>query len=686
MVAGLLCTGGRGQQTGSPAQPLPGDEILGRYFQSKVEEISRQSLEGINTLEDWAAQREELRRQLLEMLGLWPLPERTELNPVVTGRLEQADFVVEKLFFQSRPGLYVTANLYRPTQVDQPLPAVLYLCGHGQVKKDGVSYGNKTYYQHHPAWFARHGYVSLVIDTLQLGEIEGIHHGTNRLGMWWWIARGYTPAGVETWNAMRALDYLQSRPEVDPNRIGVTGRSGGGAYSWFLSAVDERVKVAVPVAGITDLENHVVDGAIEGHCDCMFMVNTYGWDFPLLAALVAPRPLLLSNSDKDRIFPLDGVLRLHARLRHIYELYGAKDRLGLLITEGPHSDTQDLQVPAFRWMNRWLKEEDPLIKEPALKFFEPEELKVLAHLPEDQVNTRIHELFVAAGPEPPLPDSSSSWRTVREEWMGRLRSQSFAGWPENPGPLQTVKLREVNSDGLQAAFYQFESEAGLQLPLWMLRRSGAAVPAEVILVPLDEASWSEWVFTLYEHFGEQAHSVTGAERRQSEAGPGRFRELFSLLQNPEAALAVVAVRGMGPTAWTPQRETHIRRRFVLLGQTLDGMRVWDLRQAIAALHQLPEVRGAALKARARGVMAGILLYAALFEPGLSELQLESLPVTHREGPVFLNVRKIIDLPQAVAMALTHSRIVLMGTEAEAWSWPQALARTLQLHPSQLQVR
>ena len=92
--------------------------------------------------------------------------------------------------------------------------------------------------------------------------------------------RGYTPAGVEAWNCIRALDYLETRPEVDPKRLGVTGRSGGGAYSWWIAAIDERIKAAVPVAGITDLQNHVVDGCVEGHCDCMYMVNTYRWDYP----------------------------------------------------------------------------------------------------------------------------------------------------------------------------------------------------------------------------------------------------------------------------------------------------------------------------------------------------------------------------------------------------------------------
>ena len=104
---------------------------------------------------------------------MWPMPERTDLKPVITGKLEQADFTVEKLHFQAMPKLYVTANLYLPKKLEQPAPAILYVCGHSRVITNGVSCGNKAGYQHHGAWFARNGYVCLVIDTVQLGEIRG---------------------------------------------------------------------------------------------------------------------------------------------------------------------------------------------------------------------------------------------------------------------------------------------------------------------------------------------------------------------------------------------------------------------------------------------------------------------------------------------------------------------------------
>ena len=205
-----------------------GDAMLANYFQLRTEEIENRFLEGVKTKADWLEKRSQYVAQLQEMLGLNPLPERTPLEAKVTGRADHDEFTVENVHFQSRPGLYVTGNLYVPKDRDEKLPAILYVCGHGRVKEGDVSYGNKVHYHHHGSWFARNGYVCLTIDTLQLGEIEGIHHGTYSHGYFWWLNRGYTPAGVEAWNCIRALDYLQSRDEVDGERLGVTGRSGGG--------------------------------------------------------------------------------------------------------------------------------------------------------------------------------------------------------------------------------------------------------------------------------------------------------------------------------------------------------------------------------------------------------------------------------------------------------------------------
>jgi dienelactone hydrolase len=652
-----------------------GDQWVTEYFRLQSERLSERTFADIDTLEDWENRRESYRGQLLEMLGLDPFPDRTPLSPKVTGRTEAEGIIVENLQFQSRPGLYVTANLYRPAEQSEPLPAVLYVCGHGGVKKDGISYGNKVTYQHHGAWLARHGYVCLTIDTIQLGEIEGIHHGTYREKMWWWNNRGYSPAGVEAWNCIRSLDYLQSRAEVDGDRIGVTGRSGGGAYSWWIAALDERITAAVPVAGITSLHNHVVDGCVEGHCDCMYMVNTYRWDYPMVAALVAPRPLLISNTDKDRIFPLDGVVDVHSKVRKIYRLYGAEDKLGLHITEGPHKDTQELRIHAFRWLNRFLKNDDSLIEQAAVKFFEPQQLKVFDQLPADQIVTRVHESFVPAVSRDTLPGSPNEFLQARENWMTGLTEKTFRGWPaaNDSVDLDVQTAAEVECDGIRVSKIQFHSQPPYRLAMYVVARTQAGSDANraIAVSVLDQAGWS----TLAPVLSAIGLDDASVKSESSLTEDGAWKELAEKLSaSPEQVLVYCQPRGVGMAEWSrdERKRTHIRRRFMQLGQTAATMQIWDVRRALQAIDQIPAFASSEREIRAEGDAAVWSLYASLWEPRVTGLRLEDLPTTNRQAPDLLNVSRIVELTHVLLMAADRAEgIELIGKSSDREAW-QAL--------------
>jgi dienelactone hydrolase len=615
------------------AAPTAADTSLADYFRAETARIAESSAVRSISLADWQARRDSVREELQDMLGLLPFPERTDLKPVVTGQLEGPGIIVEKLHFQSQPGLYVTANLYRPKTHSAPLPAILYVCGHARVVTNGVSCGNKTGYQHHGIWFAQHGYVCLLIDTLQLGEIEGFHHGTHRLGQWWWNSRGYTPAGVEAWNSIRAVDYLVSRPEVDATRIGITGRSGGGSYSWTTAALDDRIRVAAPVAGITDLHNHVVDGVVEGHCDCMFFVNTFRWDFARNAALLAPRPRLIGNTDADSIFPLDGVQRVHAATRDLYRLHNAAGQLGLVIAPGEHKDTQDLQVPVFRWFNRHLKGEDPLITDAAKPIFSPLELRVFGDLPSDQRNTTAAEWFGPAttpAARPPTPTSA------HDATLARLQRRTFGGWPDrSPKPLPQL-IQERREADLQLSSWSFESQPHVPLRLHLLTH-GNPTPDRINLRIVDHDEWLD---------------------RQSlldTRGPAAFAEEVA----PGTALAWFTPRGLGPNQWSgdDRRQVQIRRRFMLLGQTLDGMRVWDILNAVHALN-LGHLRAVPIELHASGPMAANALLASLFLPQVRQARLPGLPTSFMSAPDHLNILQVLDIPDALQLARARGVVVV----------------------------
>src|SRR5437667_6707424 len=337
-------------------------EMATNQLKGIAAEMSLKCLSDLRSLDDWKKQRPELRRQLLEMLGLDPLPARTPLKAQITGRLERDAYRIEKVVFQSLPGLYVTGNFYVPNGDGKPLPAILYLCGHSPHPL-----GAKFQYQDRAIWFASHGYTCLVLDTLEFGEVAGIHHGTHDLNMWHWLSLGYTPAGTEVWNAIRALDYLETRPEVDKGRIGMTGISGGGAVTWFTAAVDERIAVAAPVCSTYTLGSQAAHWVAAGQCDCIYFHNTYLEDFPSVGALIAPRPLIILSGRKDPDFPPDGYHEVFRQVKRIYDLHAglnaSSDRVKEVDDDVGHSDIPLFLKEAREWMNRWLKKGNPSYSE-----------------------------------------------------------------------------------------------------------------------------------------------------------------------------------------------------------------------------------------------------------------------------------------------------------------------------------
>jgi dienelactone hydrolase len=645
----------------------PGDKMFAAYFKAAADRLAADCLKDIKTLKDWNTRKDKYRLQMFEMLGLDPLPPRTPLKATVTGKIQHKEFEVWKLHYQSKPRLYVTANLYVPKGLKKPAPTILYVCGHGRVKKDGVSYGNKVHYQHHGIWFARNGYVCLVIDTLQLGEIEGIHHGTYNHKMWWWNSRGYSSAAVEAWNCIRALDYLETLDFVDKKRFGVTGRSGGGAYSWWISALDERIKVSAPVAGIADLKNHVyagfpnsgrlAHGTVEGHCDCMFHVNTYRWDFAQVAALVAPRPLMILNTDDDRIFPLDGVNRIFNQVRKIYNLHGARDKLGLVITPGGHSDTQPLRVPAFNWFNRHLKGEEPPITITAEKLFEPEQLRVFNKLPADEINTKIQDSFIRVASGKGLLKSGKA--------LIDLRAKTFRGWPSKPGGLHLKKAFDMKHKGVRFAAYNFDSQDKIRLRLYVAHRAGLKNVSIVHVEVLGEEDWRKYL-----KLGRPAFAgVWGEELKLAGIKPdapvtGKIRQaleqqLEHVRNHPEEVYLTFMPRGIGLSVLSNDERhvTQARRRFMLLGQTLAGMQVWDVRRCLQVARTLPGCDKATIELWGRGGMASVVALASLYEPFIGQLNLSQYPKNDKEQPDYLNISRIVTPKQILGLAAMRSMVV-----------------------------
>jgi len=610
--------------TGADPKPVdtPGDVAIQKYLRAEVASLDKNFMDGAKTKVEWAAKRPKLKEQMFDMLGLSPRPEKADMQATVTGTIDVNDVSIEKIHFQSRPGLYVTGNLYRPRVIaeDKKHPAILYLCGHSNQGRDG----NKAAYQHHGMWFASNGYVCFVIDTLQLGEVAGKHHGTYNLGRWWWHSRGYTPAGVECWNGIRAIDYLCNRPDVDADKIGVTGRSGGGATTVWLAATDDRVKAAVPVSGMSDLGDYVGERVINGHCDCMFAHNPYRWEWTTILALFAPKPLMFANGDADPIFPMPGNRRIAERMRKCYEMLDAKDLFEEVVDNCKHEDTPALRKASFRFFNTHLKG-DPKAKVEDTVFakIDGKELRVFPddkNLPKDSINAKADETFVPVADVklPPKPEDFAAWKAglVKE-----LKEKCFRGWPEKIPASKMADEYLKCDDG-------FETRRSIHNLKIRPEQRPAGTPWLVVVLNSKDDS---------------------------------FRTAVTFAVGNEPYAICLATRGIGPTAWTSTNPPNtVERSLALLGTTADAGRVRDICGYLANLPKTQKVRLAG-----KGLAGILAAYAALLMPEKVEAVIvEGPPTTHDDGPYFLGVRRVLDIPDALGLLAGDTALTLTGKSAQ----------------------
>jgi hypothetical protein len=278
---------------------------------------------------------------------------------------------------------------------------------------------------------------------------------------------------------------------------------------------------------------------------------------------------------------------------------------------------------------------------------------------------------------PKVPAVVREWWTGQSrEWLHGLRDKVFRGWPEKTPPLEPLLAADVKHSGLRLRAFDFASEENVDLRLWLLTAEKTEKPTLVVLTAVDEAGWKDWVKELGPPFKNAL--LLSADPALDEK---KFEQNVRVLEKQGWALATLAPRGIGPTRWaeagTPA-DTHIRRRFALLGQTLDGQRVWDVRRGLEVLRRVSDLQGAPLWLQGKGDLAGVVLYASLFEPDVVRLDLWHPPASHRQGPTLLNVRRVCDMPQAMALAFPRAvRLYVKDeNEAKAWDWPLQLQKAL----------
>ena len=290
------------------------------------------------TLAEWQARRAQLREQILAAAGLSPMPEKTPLNAQLFGKLERKGYTIEKVLLETLPGFYLGGNLYRPIGRSGRLPGVLKAHGHW-------AYGRL---EHQPngemqtlcANLALQGYVVFAYDMVGYNDTPPAEHrfGGQREKLW-----SFGPLGLQLWNSVRALDFLQSLPDVDPERIAMTGASGGGTQTFLLAAVDDRVKWAAPV--------NMISAIMQGGCVCENAPGLrLGANNMEIGAMMAPRPLLMVSATGDwtRNTPHEE----YPAIRRIYELYGKADDVETVQFDAPHNYNRSSREAMYQFFAR----------------------------------------------------------------------------------------------------------------------------------------------------------------------------------------------------------------------------------------------------------------------------------------------------------------------------------------------
>lgn len=411
----------------------------------------------------WEARKKQLRQQILFSAGLWPMPRKTELHPRVTGHIDGPDYTIDNVAIETLPGFYLCGNLYKPKGKRLPAPGIVNPHGHwahGRLEMEldvppaapppaapAPGAGNLVSIGVN---LAKQGFVVFAYDAVGYNDTRQVDHKfANGLRPWLWDV---SEMGLQLWNSIRVVDYLQSLPEVDKNRIGCTGASGGGSQTFLLTAVDDRIKAAVPV--------NMVSAYMQGGCLCENGPGLrVGTDNVEIAALFAPKPLLLvaATGDWTRNNPREE----WPAIKRVYDLYGAGDKTAVQQFNYQHNYNVDSRNAMYAWFGKWL------LNDPDASHFR------------EQPFTVDVEAMRVWNDQNPLPADALNEQALTSALIERSRRQLREIWPRSVADLK--RFGEVMRPALESAL---SARAGSTRPV-----SGASGP--LVLVVAEEGDRAE---------------------------------------------------------------------------------------------------------------------------------------------------------------------------------------------------
>lgn len=552
--------------------------------------------EKLQTPEQLAGWQRSRRESFLAALG--EFPPRAPLKARVTGQLKFADYRVEKIIFESQPGFFVTAALYLPL-TPGPHPAVVHPTGHTDIAKAG------ELYQRASILFAKNGVACLCYDPVGQGERRHFfkpdgtpEFSTTQEHMLMGVGStllGTSIARYMIWDGMRAVDYLQSRTDIDPARIGCTGISGGGTMTSYLGALDERIAASAPGCYLTGFRRLLETIGPQDAEQNLFGQIANGLDHGDYVLLRAPRPTLIMAATQD-YFDITGAWNLFRQAKRFYTRLGFAERVDLIEPDTKHGFPTEMRVGAARWMRRWFLGSNDAITESDFPVLTAADLQCT---PDGQVLR--------------LPGARSLF-DLNRDWEQRLATGRKQLWQDKPAALKEV--RRITGIRPLAVIPPLEAEK-----VGVLERDGYRI--EKLLLRVEPGiSLPALMFSPREPRGA-AHLYLHGEGKHVDAAPGGPIEKLVRAGHPVLA---VDLRGLGemrrakstavsfdPLVGADWRETTLAH---LLGKSFVAMRAEDVLASARFLASRAAGAPPGITVIAIGETGVPVLHAAALEPHL----------------------------------------------------------------------
>jgi len=625
---------------------------LWQHLCDRAAVMADRALADVATLDGWRGQRDTLRREFMQGLGLDPLPPRCDLKLTDHGTFTGDGYRARRIAFQIMPDCWSSANLYTPDPLpDHALPGVLYVCGHASI--------GTWHYQAEAARWARRGYACLILDTLEQNDNPGEHHAYLLDRMDPHVALGYTPAGGEVWNAMRALDVLAAEEHVDALRLGITGQSGGGANSFHTAIADERVKAVSTLLGVSTPVDALVNRHVMGHCACMYPHNLYARDISVYAALIAPRPLLFCYGEDDLLYHPDQARQLADRTRTVYRLYGQEANCRLVTCPGGHENHPPFIEATHELFDEHVAEREqpppPVARgddQPGQHEHPESVTSVFQGSPPSPNHGHLLPELISPRGTVPLPQQADDWPRIRETTIASL--PVGLGQPPPEHTLEPAGRWQLPEGGTQRQYRG--GIAGMAVRLQTTTHDSARA---VVLTVANAGETERHAFA----------SVAPAVDR-ADVGIAEFM--------PRLAGGVIAApppAGPSDPDSLPEAWPLTQRGMLLVGLTPVLMTVHDLRVAVSELLARPELDGRKLILHGRGCGGVATLYTALLDERVSGVVLESPPASHADGAVIPGILRHMDIHHAVGL-MAPRPAALVRPMHRNWTWPQRVYERL----------